>query len=162
MKSLLLFPVCAVLLMASCRGNENREKAMNTADNRSENVCDRTECWSATADEIAGIRKALDLYCEASVKGDSKVAHPAFASTATMSYVENGKLVSVPIKAVFDYYDQTGPQSASYEITSCQVATDIAVVSIDSKFGGTRFADMFTLAKEGDDWKIISKVYHVL
>lgn len=161
MKLSFIFSLLAVLLMASCKGNENQNKIMNTTDNKSETVCDSTKCFNATADEIAGIRKSLDLYCEASVKGDSKVAHPAFAPTATMSYVENGKLVSVPIKALFDYYDQTGPQPASYEITSCQVATDIAVVSIDSKFGETSFADMFTLVKDGNDWKIISKVYHV-
>lgn len=149
-----------MLLMASCEGNSNN-KAMTTTDNKSENVCDSTKCCNATADEIAGIRKALDLYCEASVKGDSKIAEPAFAPTATMSYAENGKLVSVPIKALFDYYDQTGPQPASYEITSCNVAADVAIVSIDSKFGETRFADMFTLVKDGNDWKIISKVYHV-
>lgn len=162
MKSVFIFPLLAVLLMASCRGNENQDKTMNATENRSEAVCDSTKCCNATTDEITGIRKALDLYCEASVKGDSKVAQPAFAPTATMSYVENGKLVSVPIKALFDYYDQTGAQPASYEITSCQVATDIAVVSIDSKFSETRFADMFTLVKDGNDWKIISKVYHVL
>ncbi|MBD5311230.1 MAG: nuclear transport factor 2 family protein [Muribaculaceae bacterium] len=126
-----------------------------------ENTCDSTKCCNATAEEIAGIRKALDLYCEASVKGNSKIAEPAFAPTATISYVENGKLVSVPIKALFDYYDQTGVQPASYKITSCDVATDIAIVSIDSKFGETCFADMFTLVKDGEDWKIISKVYRV-
>lgn len=151
----------AILLMASCGGNNNNDKAMTTTDNTSENVCDSTKCCNATADEIAGIRKALDLYCEASVKGDSKIAEPAFAPTATMSYAENGQLVSVPIKALFDYYDQTGPQPASYEIASCNVATDVAIVSIDSKFGETRFADMFTLVKDGKDWKIISKIYHV-
>lgn len=135
---------------------------MNTTDNRHENVCGSIKFCDATAEEIAGIRKALDLYCEASVKGDSRVAQGAFAPAATMSYVENGKLVSAPIKALFDYYDQTGPQPASYELISCQVAVDVAVVSIDSKFGETRFADMFTLGKDGNDWRIISKVYHVL
>ena len=151
----------AMLLITSCGGNNNNDKAMTTTDNKIENVCDSTKCCNATADEIAGIRKALDLYCEASVKGDGKIAEPAFAPTATMSYAENGQLVSVPIKTLFDYYDQTGPQPASYVITSCIVATDVAIVSIDSKFGETRFADMFTLVKDGDDWKIISKVYHV-
>lgn len=149
-----------MLLMASCGGNSNN-KAMTTTDNKSENVCDSTKCCNATSEEIAGIRKALDLYCEASVKGDSKIAEPAFAPTATMSYAENGKLVSVPIKSLFDYYDQTGPQPVSYEISSCNVAADVAIVSIDSKSGETRFADMFTLVKDGNDWKIISKVYHV-
>lgn len=94
--------------------------------------CDNTSTSKATEAEIAGIRHALDLYCEASIKGDSKIAEPAFAQTATMSYAEDGELVSVPIKALFDYYDQTGPQPASYEITSCQVASDVAIVSIDS------------------------------
>lgn len=94
-------------------------------------------------------------------KGRQEDSGPAFAPTATMSYAEKGKLVSVPIKALFDYYDQTGPQPASYEIASCNVAADVAIVSIDSKFGETRFADMFTLVKDGNDWKIISKVYHV-
>ena len=103
----------AMLLMASCGGNKNNDKAMTTTEYKSENVCDSAKCCNATADEVVGIRKALDLYCEASVKGDSKIAEPAFSSTATMSYAENGKLVSVPIKALFDYYDQTGPQPAS-------------------------------------------------
>ena len=118
-------------------------------------------CCNASAEELAGISKALDIYCEASVKGDSKVAEPAFAPTATISFVEDGKLITQPIKALFDYYDQTGAQPASYEITSCNVATDIAIVSVDSKFGEASFTDMFSLAKDGDDWKIVSKIYRV-
>lgn len=78
-----------------------------------------------------------------------------------MSFVDSGKLVSVPIKALFDYYDQTGAQPASYEISACNVASDVAIVRIESQFGETRFADMFTPAKDGDNWKIISKIYHV-
>lgn len=147
----------AMFLMVSCGGSNNSDKTMTTNDNK----CDNTKCCNATDDEIVGIRKVLDLYCEASLKGDSNLAEPAFAPTATMSYADEGQLVSVPIKALFDYYDQTGPQPASYEITSCNVATDVAIVSIDSKFGETSFADMFTLVKDGNDWKIISKVYHV-
>lgn len=104
---LITISATAMLLITSCGGNNNNDRAMTTTDNKIENVCDSTKCCNATADEIAGIRKALDLYCEASVKGDSKIAEPAFAPTATMSYAENGKLVSVPIKALFDYYDQT-------------------------------------------------------
>lgn len=158
---LTILSAIALLTITSCEENKNCNKTMTTTDNKYENVCDGLKCCNATDDEITAIRKALDLYCEASVKGDSKIAEPAFAPTATMSYVENGKLVPLPIKALFNYYDLTGPQSASYEITSCNVATDVAIVSIDSTFGETRFADMFTLVKDGDDWKIISKIYHV-
>lgn len=116
---------------------------------------------NATPAQLAGIRKALDLYTEAAIKGDSKIAEPAFAKTATMSFAQNDTLVSVPIQALFDYYNTECPQPASYEISVCDVADDAAIVKIDSKFGDTRFADMFTLVKDGDDWKIISKIYHV-
>lgn len=156
-----IFSMLMIVFVASLGGNNNCDETMITVENKSENVCDSINRCNATDDEIAGIRKALDRYCEASVQGDSKIAKTAFASTATMSYVENGKLVSVPIQALFDYYDRTGSQPASYEITSCNVVIDVAIVSIDSKFGETRFADMFTLVKDGDDWKIISKIYHV-
>lgn len=116
---------------------------------------------NATPDELAGIRKALDLYAEAAIKGDSKIAEPAFAKTATMSFVQNDILVSVPIQALFDYYNTECPQHASYEISVCDVADDAAIVRIESQFGETKFADMFTMVKDGSDWKIISKIYHV-
>ncbi len=116
---------------------------------------------NATPEQLSGIRKALDLYVEAAVKGDSKIAEPAFAKTATMSFVQNDTLVSVPIQALFDYYNTDCPQAASYSISVCDVADDAAIVKIDSKFGDTEFADMFTLVKDGADWKIVSKIYHV-
>lgn len=113
------------------------------------------------ANELAGINKALNLYIDAAIKGDSKIAQPAFAPMATMSYTDNGKLVTVPISELFAYYDKTGPHPASYEITSSKIEGDVAVVSIDSKFGDVKFDDMFTLVKDGNDWKIVSKVYHI-
>lgn len=112
--------------------------------------------------EMAAIVKALDMYAGAAIKGSSKVAEPAFAPLATMSFTENGKLVTVPIKALYEYFDKTGPHPASYEITSAKIEGDVATVSIDSKFGDTKFNDMFTLVKDGNDWKIVSKVYHIV
>lgn len=34
------------------------------------------------------------------------------------------------------------------------------MVAIDSQFGEAKYTDMFALVKDGDDWKIVSKVYH--
>lgn len=143
-----------LFFMAACNGTGNKQEAIQKNDT------DGNVVLSASPAELSGIRKAHDLYVGASVQGDSTVALPIFAKTATISYVENGKLVSEPIKALFEYYNQAGPQPASYEITACHVSTDVAVVCIDSKFGESRFDDMFTLVKDGSDWKIISKVYH--
>ena len=116
---------------------------------------------NANPQELDGIKKALNAYIEAAVKGDSKIAEPVFAKTATISHNENDTLVSGPIKELFDYYNETGPHHAEYEITAAQVAENVAIVSIDSKFGDVGFDDMFTLVKDGDDWKIVSKVFHV-
>lgn len=120
-----------------------------------------TPACAGDARDREGITRALNLYTEAAVKGDSKIAQPAFAPRATMSYTEKGKLVTVPISELFAYYDKTGPHQATYKIETVKVAGDVAVVSIDSRFGDTSFDDMFTLVKDGDDWKIVSKVYHI-
>lgn len=110
---------------------------------------------------MEGITKILNLYVDAAEKGDSKIDKPAFAPKATMSYADKGKLVTVPIDELFAYYDKTGPHKATYRIENVKIAGDVATVSIDSKFGDTSFDDMFTLVKDGDGWKIVSKVYHI-
>lgn len=112
-------------------------------------------------EDLAGISKALDLYVQAAVEGDSKVARPAFAEGATISHVENDSIICLPIQALFDYYDKTGKHNASYEISECNVANDVAMVRIESVFGETKFSDIFTLAKEGSEWKIVSKIFTV-
>ena len=84
-----------------------------------------------------------------------------FAPAATMSYVDADSLVTVPIQSLYDYYDQTGPHNATYEIADCSVAGDVAMVRIESKFGENEFTDMFTLVKDNSDWKIVSKVYQI-
>lgn len=126
--------------------------------------CDSTLCEptsNANTEDIIAIRKTLDLYVEAAIHGDSKVAEPAFAANATISHVENDVLVCAPIKELFAYYDATGKQSASYEISQYSIVGNVAMVRIESKFGETEFSDMFTFAKNGKDWKIVSKVYYV-
>lgn len=160
-KILYIVPVIAMMVVSSCC-NSNSSKCDKTPA-----TCDSIQCQNgckainATDEEVEEVSKALDMYVDAAIAGDSKVAEPAFAETATISHVEEGKLISLPIKSLFDYYDETGKQNASYEITALEVTGDVAIVRIDSKFGETGFDDMFTLAKDGDNWKIISKIYRV-
>ena len=147
----------AVLSLSSCCGNA--AKCDGDTAVQCDSVCDTRTCFQATPDEIAGIKKALGYYTEAAVKGDSKIAMQGFAPAATMSYAESDSLVTVPNKALYDYYDRTGPHDASYKISDCSVAGKVAMVRIESKFGEYEFTDMFTLVKDGSEWKIVSKVY---
>ena len=43
---------------------------------------------------------------------------------------------------------------------SAQTATT-AIVSVDTQFGAAKFTDMFALVRNGDEWKIVAKIYHV-
>lgn len=108
---------------------------------------------------MAAITKALDSYVQAAIKGDSKIAQSAFAPLATMSFVQDGKLVT--IGELYAFYDKSGPMPASYTIETVKIAGDVAIVGIDSKFGDASYDDMFALVKDGDNWKIVSMVYHV-
>lgn len=154
-KTLIALGMIATMAFTSCSSKDSHQSTDTLPMEQT------TNSIFATPQELEGIKKALDAYVEAALKGDSNIAKPAFAETATISYNENDSLVSGPIQALFDYYDQTGPHHAEYEITAAQVAENVAIVSIDSKFGDVGFDDMFTLVKDGNDWKIVSKIYHV-
>lgn len=131
------------------------------------NKCDKDE-YAPDSEMVAvtkpdapqGIVKAIECYIDGGRQASSEVAKPGFAETATMSWYENGKLQSVPIQTLFDGFDSWKPTETSYEIINCEVAEDVAMVAIDSQFGEAKYTDMFTLVKDGDDWKIVSKVYH--
>lgn len=144
-------------LLSSC-GKHNNESQEITE----QQVMETNKYNNATPEQLEGIQTSLNAYIEAAVKGDSKIAEPVFTENATISHIENNTLVSLPIQALFDYYNsELCPQPASYEITVCNVSDDVAVVAIDSDFGGTKFDDMFSMVKDEDTWKIVSKVFHV-
>lgn len=121
----------------------------------------KTEVMQNNQEQKEGILKAIDLYVEAGKKGDGNIAKPAFASTATMSWSENGVLKSVPIQALFDGFSAMKPMEANYKLTTLDVEGDVAIARIESQFGPDKYADMFTLVKDGSDWKIISKIYQI-
>lgn len=135
-------------LLISCQGNNNQNN--------------KTEVMQNNQEQKEAILKAIDLYVEAGRKGDGNIAKPAFASTATMSWSEEGALKSVPIQTLFDGFSAAEPMEANYKLTTLDVEGDAAIVRIESQFGPNKYADMFTLVKDGNDWKIISKIYQTI
>lgn len=117
------------------------------------------QVMEVTKEEKEGVIRAIDFYVEGGRKADGKITAKAFADTATMSWTENGVLKSVSIKVLFDGFDNGEPMEANYELTYLNVEKNIAIARIESQFGKNKFADMFTLVKDGDQWKIVSKVY---
>lgn len=113
-------------------------------------------------EKMTAILKAVELYAEAGRKGSREIGEKAFTDKATMSWVENGVITTVPITALFEGLEQTGEEEVTYSITNLNIAGDIAFVRIESHFSKLgSFDDMFTLAEQGGEWKIVSKIYHV-
>ena len=80
-----------------------------------------------------------------------------------MSYNEKGKLVTVPIQTLFSIMDTIDPKEVSYTLKNITVSPTVTTVSIDSSFSKIgKFNDMFTLVKDENDWKIVTKVYNVI
>lgn len=133
--------------------------AVSCQDKSNQN--NKTEVMQNNQEQKEAILKAIDLYVEAGRKGDGNIAKPAFASTATMSWSEKGVLKSVPIQVLIDGFSASEPMEANYTLTTLDTEGDVAIVRIESQFGANKFADMFTLVKDGNDWKIISKIYQI-
>ncbi|MBR3088227.1 MAG: nuclear transport factor 2 family protein [Prevotella sp.] len=116
---------------------------------------------SKQSEKVAAILKAVELYAEAGRKGSREIGQQAFTEQATMSWVENGKITTVPITALYDGLEQTGEEEVTYEVEDVTVAGDVAYVRISSTFSKLgSYDDMFTLAKQDGEWKIVSKIYH--
>lgn len=113
--------------------------------------------------KVSAILKAVELYAEAGRKASREIGQQAFTEQATMSWVENGKITTVPITTLFDGLEQTGEEEVTYEVVDVSIAGNVAFVRIDSWFSKLgSFNDMFTLAQqENGEWKIVSKIYSV-
>lgn len=146
--------VLVAAVITSCCNSEG--------NNNGRNVSAVPEITAVANTEVPdGIVKAIEYYMEGGRKASSEAAKKGFAETATMSWYENGKLQSVPVQVLFDSFDSWQPKEASYRIINCEVADDVAMVAIDSQFGDASYTDMFTLVKDSDGWKIVSKIYHI-
>lgn len=111
--------------------------------------------------EMTEIIKTIEYYVEGGRKGDSKITKKAFTNNATMSWSESGQIRTVPIKVLYDIVDKSGASTASYKLLDCNIEQNIAIVKIQSQFGPQEYIDMFTLIKDIDNWKIVSKIYRV-
>lgn len=157
-KTLIALLIAPVIIGSACCAAET-QKADNTAAPVQMQEKPTENCH-ATPQERAGITKALAYYIQAGRKGDSRIAQKGFAPSATMSWTENNALKTVPIKALYAYFDEK-PRAASCEIAACSVAGNITMARVESAFDDARFTDMFTLVKDGENWKIVSKIYHL-
>ena len=112
--------------------------------------------------DYSKIEKAVNLYIQGGKTGKSKIMRSAFYENASMSYVEDGVLKSVPISALFKNIDKKGPaKNLTGEIVNIDLNRNTALARVELRnWSGARFTDQMTLVKSDNKWKILHKVYY--
>ncbi len=104
------------------------------------------------------IKNTIQNYIDGARSGKGEDMKPAFHDDATIFGYIGDDLFSGPIQKLYDWTDKNGPApDMSCEFKNIDVVESIATVCLDSK----DWTSFFTLLKVDDDWKIISKVFHL-
>lgn len=113
-------------------------------------------------DDFVAIRKVMECYVKGGVEGKSEIMKKAFHADAIMYGQHDGKLSGGPIQNLYDFVDNSpAAKDMKAEITAIAVHETIATARVESQnWNGARYSDMFLLVKDGNDWKILTKVFH--
>ncbi len=138
---------------------ENQALAIenNSNSNQGENVMIET-----SVNDYEAVKAELNKYLQAGIQGKSEIMKPAFHKDAIMYTSDTGNISGGTIQGLYDYIDgNPAAPEIKAEITAIDIAGTIAYARIESEnWHGARFSDMFLLLKEGNEWKIITKVYY--
>lgn len=131
--------------------------AVNVNHNQGENIM--TE---ASVNDYEVIKATLNKYLEAGKKGKSAIMKPAFHKDAIMYTSAKGDISGGAIQGLYDYIDgNPAAPEIEAEITAIDIAGTVAYARVESNnWHGARFSDMFLLVKEGNEWKILTKVFY--
>lgn len=107
---------------------------------------------------------AVQLYIDGVAQGDAAALEAAFHSDARMFGALGDQRVDIPIA---DMIAMISAQPADVDgtfratVRAVEEHGDIASAIVDEEnfWGSVAFTDVFSLARFGDDWKIVNKVF---
>jgi hypothetical protein len=113
--------------------------------------------------ETDAIMKALQGYMTGARSGKGEDMKSSFHADATIFGYVGTDLFGGPIQMLYDWNDQNGAaRDVQFRISSMDISGSCASVRIDiDNWTGHRFTDYFNLVKFGDQWKVVSKVFHL-
>lgn len=118
---------------------------------------------SAADDDLSQINGIMKTYVDSARAGNSAVMRPVFHELATICGYVGPNLFVGPMQLFFDWHDDNGPAAGIKVLdTHIDIEGTAASVRIDlDDWTGIRFTDFFTLVKIDEEWKILSKVFHL-
>lgn len=108
---------------------------------------------------IATAQKYVDGLRIGSVEGVAE----AFHKDAVMYGFTNGKLLSGPIKNLFDFVQKNGKApdiTTRLDVLAITPTTAVVRVDMEKDAIGADYNDYLTLIRIDGAWKVIAKVYH--
>ncbi len=109
-----------------------------------------------------GILRAVEYYTEGGCKPSAEIGLKAFIPNASMTWEENGRLQTTNIESLFEMCKTWGRQTVNWHLAGIVATEDTAIVAIEPDFSvAGSYTDSFALVKDGDEWKIVAKIYHL-
>lgn len=106
------------------------------------------------------LEKTLNDYLEGGTHRNRERVSLAFHPSATMQFVKDGSLVTIPIT---DYLANIKPgpkQNRTTKIEYADIHGNTANAKVISQYEDFRFVDHFNLLLIDDQWKIVNKIFH--
>ena len=100
-------------------------------------------------------------------KSDADMVKDAFHSNAKVTGYLHGELLQLSTEEFAGFVSSQQPspiengENIEFDILSMEVEGSIAYVKIRDKYLGITFLDILSLLKEGDNWSIYNKLFHV-
>jgi hypothetical protein len=117
------------------------------------------EAASFAAQEAIAV--PLERYLAAARAGNGKGMREAFLESAHIRGSYGGKPVDWTLQVFCDVLDRAGPAAdLKARIVSIEYQGTAAMARLEAEnWRGTRYTDFFVLLKQGDEWRIASKVF---
>lgn len=123
-----------------------------------------TPAAAAVADDLAGVRAALDAYLAGHATGDGAHFREAFHPAAVLFWNRNGAFST---RTSAEYIAGASGQPAADEarrhrrIVMIDVTGDAAIAKIELDYPTARFVDYMSLLKVDGTWRIVNKTFNV-
>jgi hypothetical protein len=124
----------------------------------------QTAAPAAPADDLAGVRAALDAYLAGHATGDGAHFREAFHPAAQLFWNRNGAF-STRTSAEYIAGSSGRPPADEAQrhrrIVMIDITGDAAIAKIELDYPAALFVDYMSLLKVDGTWRIVNKTFHV-
>jgi len=113
-------------------------------------------------DDYNEIMAVLDKYNKGCAEANSSILKPAFSDRATIFGASEEGLTGGPIEFLYESIDKFSPSpNAKAVVVRLDIVGTVANARVDTNdLNGRFYTDFLNLVKRGNDWIIVSKIFH--